>query len=50
LFYEYDLDEIFGIWLLDDYDPKLSIEVIEGKVNIIILIRSLFNLALIEAL
>jgi hypothetical protein len=47
---EHDLDEIFGVRLLDDHDPELSMEVTEGKANIMMPVGSLPDSALTEAL
>ncbi|CBX98883.1 hypothetical protein LEMA_P081220.1 [Plenodomus lingam JN3] len=43
------LDQIFGLRCLDEYDPSLSIEVTEGKTNIMLVRGSVPEDELIEA-
>lgn len=50
LLHQYGLEDVLGVRLLDKYDPGLSVEVTEGKTNIMILRGSVKESDLIEAL
>ncbi|KAI1803917.1 hypothetical protein F4811DRAFT_311714 [Daldinia bambusicola] len=47
---QYDLDDVFGVRLLDDYDSELPMEVTEGNVNIMMPVGSVPDSSLMEAL
>ncbi|KAL1867181.1 hypothetical protein Plec18167_008722 [Paecilomyces lecythidis] len=47
---QYDLDKVFGVRSLTEYNPELSVEVTEGKTNIMIPRGSVQESDLIEAL
>lgn len=48
MLYKLSLQEVFGLRYLNEYDLELSIEIIEGNTNIMMLCRSVADLSLIK--
>lgn len=50
LLHQHGLENVLGVRSLDGYDPELSVEITEGKTNIMIRRGSVENSKLVEAL